>query len=195
MTQKQIILASASPRRKQIMEELGLSFTIVPSEYEEIHAGYTDPYELAQEFAREKARDVFQKHPDAIVIGSDTTVVDPQGRLLGKAKDRAEAFHMMKTLQGLWSGVVTGLTVLDRDSEMTGYDEVRVLFKPMSDADIDQYLDDQEADWHDKAGAYAIQGKARPWIETLEGEWTTIVGLPAPLLVQFLQKRGILVEK
>lgn len=185
---KQLILASESPRRKQIMEEMGLDFDIIPSNFEEKHELHSDPIELVKDFAVAKAKDVFNKHPDAIVIGSDTIVCGPEGEILGKPKDKEDARRMMEILQGKKSYVYTAVAVLSSLSTDCDYKTITVGFEPMSEEAITKYLNDPEADWMDKAGAYAIQGKAAEWVSIIDGEYTAIVGLSEELVETLLKK-------
>ncbi|MCB9799008.1 septum formation protein Maf [Candidatus Nomurabacteria bacterium] len=186
-----IILASESPRRKEIMGRFGFPYEIIPSDFEEIHELHSDAVSLVEDFAYKKALDVFEKHSNAIVIGSDTIVLSPDGKLMGKPKDESDAFEMLKQLQGKKSEVYTGVCLLSPGKKQLGYVAIEVYFKSMTDEQIESYLGDPEADWHDKAGAYAIQGKASEWIERFEGEYDGVLGLSSVLVKQYLKNCGV----
>jgi len=168
------------------MDRLGFEYEVIPSEFEENHALHNNAQELVEDFAVKKAEDVYQKYPDAFIIGADTIVLDPEGNLLGKPKSQEEAFSMVKGLQGKKSEVYTGVALLSASKTQVGYKKVDVIFKPMTDLQIQEYLQDKDADWMDKAGAYAIQGKASSWIEKYDGEYSAILGLSEELLLHFL---------
>ncbi len=188
-----IILASTSPRRKAIMDSLGIDYTIVPSHYEEEHGMHVDPKILVEDFSCKKAVDVLARHPDAIVIGSDTMVVDADGKLLGKPKDRADAKQMITRLQGKESYVYSGLAVLSADKEILLHETVTVTFDPLTDNQIEAYLDDPTAAWEDKAGAYGIQPEcaASKFVHITNGEYETIMGMPKARLIATLRDFGI----
>jgi len=183
-----IILASTSPRRKEIMDSLGFEYEIVPSGYEEVHEGYTDPKELVETFALEKALDVAKNHTENIVIGADTMVLDADGKLMGKPKGREDAIDMMRRLQGRECKIFSGVAVLLGKSELVGSESVSVYFSPMTSVDIETYVDSEHADWHDKAGAFAVQGEAAKWIDRYEGEYETMLGMPRAILVAFISQ-------
>jgi len=186
---KKIILASSSPRRKEIMDELGFEYEIIPSDLHEDHARFKKASELVETLAKEKAEDVFQSHKDSIVIGADAIVLAPDGSLMGKPKNKEDARRMMNLLQNSSCKVLSAVCVISDGNTQVGHDEVSVFFKIMSTEDIDTYLDDPDADWHDKAGAFAAQGKAGEWIEKIDGEWETVLGMPKQLLLEYLDKQ------
>lgn len=188
---KKIILASQSPRRKEILTSLGIEFEIISSNYEEDSADYSDPAKMVQEFAYQKAKEVFDDHPDAIVIGADTDVFDADGNILGKAENRAHAKEMILSLQGRENIVYSAVAMISSERVQRGIRKIVVRFKSMTSEQIDAYLDDPQADWMDKAGAYAVQGKAAEWIKSVEGEDSAIIGLSTELVQEFLQKEGI----
>jgi septum formation protein len=188
---QKIILASASPRRKEILQEIGINFEVVPSNFEEDNTLYTDPYELVQRFCVAKAKEVLVRHPDAIVIGSDVVGLDPKGQIVGKAKDKNQAFQIIKSIQGRWIKVIAGVAVLSRDKEQVGYDEATVYFRPMTDIEIKDYVEDEQADWHDAAGAFKIQGRAGKWIDRYEGEYEVVLGMPKKLTNKYLREFGV----
>ena len=188
---KKIVLASASPRRKEILEQMGLSFTILPACGEEVIT-CTDPEEVVKELSFQKAWEVAERiEEEAFVIGSDT-VVACDGEIMGKPADEEEAFRMLKRLQDDTHMVYTGVTVVD-----TANMQVCVRFAagtevsmyPMSEAWILAYIAGGEP--MDKAGAYAIQGGCAPYIRGLNGEYSNVVGFPAARFYQEMLKQGI----
>lgn len=189
--EKEWILASASPRRKEILEELGFRFTVCPAQGEE-KIETSDPEETVAALALQKAREVANrtKRP-ALVIGSDT-VVASQGKILGKPHSEEEAFRMLKELQGAEHMVYTGAAVVDAVSGeviLNFAEGTRVSMYPMTDEWIRGYIATGEP--MDKAGAYAIQGGCMPYIREIRGEYTTVVGFPAARFWQELLKQGI----
>jgi len=174
------------------MDELGLVYRVIPSDFEENHALHSDSIALVTDFAMKKAEDVLTHNPGAIVIGSDTIVHGPDGRLLGKAKQYTDAFRMIQRLQASSCDMYTGVAVLSKEKRNIGYTKATVHFKSLTDKEIKMYLDDPEADWMDKAGAFAVQGKAKGWIEKIDGEYSTMIGLSKSMLTAYLQEFGVL---
>lgn len=186
-----LILASASPRRKEILERLGLTFTILPARGEE-KLTCTDPAEAVKELALQKAREVAdQTEGAALVIGSDT-VVACGGEIMGKPKDAEDAFRMLNRLQGASHTVYTGVAVIDTESQepLVHFAEGTVVtMYPMTERQIWAYIRTGEP--MDKAGAYAIQGKCSIYIREIRGEYDTVVGFPAARFYQELLKKNI----
>ena len=189
--EKEWILASASPRRKEILEELGLQFTVCPAQGEE-KIDTTDPEKTVAALALQKAREVAEgTERPALVIGSDT-VVASRGKILGKPHSEEEAFQMLKELQGAEHMVYTGAAVVDAQTGeviLNFAEGTRVSLYPMTDEWIRGYIATGEP--MDKAGAYAIQGGCMPYIREIQGEYTTVVGFPAARFWQELLKQGI----
>lgn len=185
---KQLILASSSPRRKMILEEMGVDFRIEPSDYEEIHEGYNDPKELVRTFALEKAKDVQTHFPEHPILGADTIVVASNGEMLGKAKSREEAYRMVALQQGKENYVITAVALLYKDKIWLDDDTVILYFDPMSTSEINAYLDDPASGWQDKAGAYAAQWTGGNYIRQIEGEFSSLIGLPKSMVQDFLMK-------
>ena len=184
-----IILASQSPRRRYLLERAGLRFTVIPSEFDEATISASTPDDYVRSLAQEKARDIGRKHPDAWVIGADTVVV-VDGRILGKPGSTPEARDMLRRLSGRTHQVLTGYCI-GRMSEARWFaDTVRteVLFKTLSEDEIEWYI--QTGEPFDKAGAYAIQGIGSFMIESIQGSFTNVVGLPLCELVQMLSRLG-----
>ena len=189
--EEKLILASASPRRKEIMEQAGLKFDIMISDKEEVYTE-TDPQEIVKELALQKASDIVDrtKKQRVTVIGADTVVVH-NGKILGKPKSENEAFAMIKEIEGDQHQVYTGIAVIrydacGRKTIVSEAVETKVYVHKMEDAEIYSYLEKKE--YEDKAGAYAIQGKFAPFIEKIEGDYYNVVGLPISHIYQVLKK-------
>lgn len=177
----QIILASASPRREQLLREMGLRFTVVqPVDVEEIHAGAA-PDVLAIQNAQRKARAVARRHPDEMVIGADTVVV-LHGTIFGKPRNHNDAVQMLEQLAGRQHQVITGVCLLHRrlDTELTFADTTCVWMRSLTKAQIHNYLG--KINPFDKAGAYAIQEHGSGIVERIEGSFDNVMGLPTERL-------------
>ncbi|MBE7075047.1 MAG: septum formation protein Maf [Clostridiales bacterium] len=189
-----IILASKSPRRKELLSLMGLTYEIIPSEKEENMCQNLSLSKLSESLAKQKADDIFsQTSGNRVVIGSDTMVV-VKHKLFGKPKSKEEAKNMLKTLSGNWHKVATSLCVIiEKDGikkEYLTHSYSKVKFLKLSEKMIDEYLQNDE--YKDKAGAYAVQGKSGMFIEKIKGSYSTIIGLPTHLLFQILYKEEIL---
>lgn len=184
-----LILASASPRRRELMELLAFPFTVVPSQAPEPAFSGGDPAAYAQALALGKARQVAVTRPAATVIGADT-VVALEGRVFGKPQDAAEAEAMLAALSGRTHQVITGLSVIDAASgaEETVAVTTSVQFRLLTPDQIARYVATGEP--ADKAGAYAIQGRAAAWVTGLIGDYFNVVGLPVATLAELLARRG-----
>jgi septum formation protein len=181
----QLILASGSPRRKEILEQVGISFEVMKSDVEEVITK-TDPAEIVMELSRQKAEDVFGKLDDpAIVLGADT-VVAYDGKILGKPEDEEDAKAMLRMLSGKKHSVFTGVTLVSKKGIESFYEETLVEFYPMNEEEIVAYVLSGEP--MDKAGAYGIQGKAAAFIKGIQGDYYNVVGLPIAKVVKKLQK-------
>ena len=186
---KQIVLASQSPRRRELLEQLGLEFTIQPSTVEE-KVTSEDPVEVVRELSRQKAQDVAdqmeKEHPgyDMVVLGADTIVVY-KGRILGKPADRDDAEKMLHMLQGNTHSVYTGVTLIGKGKSVTFAEETKVTMYPVSHEEITWYIETKEPD--DKAGSYAVQGLGARFIQKIEGDYNNVVGLPAGRIYQILR--------
>jgi septum formation protein len=170
-----LILASSSPRRRAILEQLGVGFRVVAPEVEELTEG--EPSELVVENALLKLRAV----PGERVLAADSMVVW-DGRAHGKPADRAEAERWLRELSGRWHEVVGGLALREDGEERTAVEVTRVRFRDLSDADIELYL--RSGEWADRAGGYAIQELGAMLVEEIEGDWFNVVGLPVPALLR-----------
>lgn len=185
---QEIILASASPRRKELLEQIGLKFRIEPSLIEE-NIEIDDPVLLVSELSKIKANDVWQSNKNSCIIAADT-IVFAKGKVLGKPTDRAEGEQMLKCLSGKKHTVYTGITVQDMNGTITEVSATDVYFKELSQKAIDEYLDTNE--YSDKAGAYGIQGYAARFVEKICGCYFNVVGLPLSLLDNILSEKGII---
>jgi septum formation protein len=170
-----LILASSSPRRRAILEQLGVGFRVVAPEVEELTEG--EPSELVVENALLKLRAV----PGERVLAADSMVVW-DGRAHGKPADRAQAERWLRELSGRWHEVMGGLALREDGEERTAMAVTRVRFRDLSDADIELYL--RSGEWTDRAGGYAIQELGAMLVEEIEGDWFNIVGLPVPALLR-----------
>ncbi len=172
-----LILASASPRRAELLRELGLEFHVLPSDAPEVAHDELSPQELCQLNAHRKARAVAKKHPDVVVLGADTLVFLDR-EMLGKPSDLADARRMLERLQGRTHQVVTGVSLIHlrthREHLFAVSTDVR--FRALNDAQIRNYL--AKINPLDKAGAYAIQDHGELIVEDLSGSFTNVVGLP-----------------
>ncbi|MFA5562178.1 MAG: Maf family protein [Eubacteriales bacterium] len=187
----QVILASKSPRRKELCAQMGLRFTVLTADTpEEVPPG-TTPRQAVELLARRKAcaAGALAGERD-IVIGSDT-LVELDGRPLGKPTDRADALRMLLALSGRWHTVHTGVAVKRGARVLVGHDETRVLFRDFDEREARAYVETGEP--MDKAGAYGIQGMGGTLVVRTEGAWDTVVGLPTAVLRRLLQE--ILTER
>ncbi len=184
-----IILASASPRRVELLVSAGIRFDAVPGDIEEIRLPEETPEQHVLRLAREKALDVAQKAEGRFFIGADTIVLC-DGEIMGKPKDSADAERMLRKLSDNTHEVITGFAVYDKEKNESIEDAVKTLvfFKPLCREEIRAYIDTGCP--FDKAGAYAIQGGAAYMIRKIEGSYTNVVGLPLCEVVEALQKIG-----
>lgn len=186
-----LVLASASPRRAELMRDAGYLFQIAhppeddPAELElEL-----PPVQLAEFFSRMKAKSVAPMFTDELIIGADT-IATLEGRIFGKPADRAGAKRILQSIAGTTHQVITGVTVIDSGSgkTMTRHDVTQVTMRPLSDAEIEGYLDTSA--WRGKAGAYGIQDHGDKFVTSIEGSFTNVVGLPMELLDRMLAEFG-----
>jgi septum formation protein len=171
-----LILASASPRRKELLKQIVSDFTVVPPNIDEIIDLSVPIEEAIEKLSLNKAQAVASQYPEATIIAADS-IVYFKGQVLGKPKNRQHAHNMLKQLSGQEHRVITGVTVLNHKGRTISFsDSVRVKFKAISDDKLKAYLNTKEP--YDKAGAYAIQGKGKAFVEYYNGEFETVVGLP-----------------
>lgn len=185
-----IILASASPRRRALLREMGLTFTVLPSDFEEHLDESRSAQLVAEELALGKAEAVAKDHPDAIVIASDT-IVAIDDKQLEKPVDDEDAKRLLTLLSGRSNNVISSLVILwkARRYRFVGHDTATVYFKPYNEVAIDAYI--ATGDTKDKAGAYGIQSGAAPLIEAIRGNYDTIIGIPTIPLARELQALGV----
>jgi septum formation protein len=188
-----IILASASPRRRELLKQLVPDFEVIPSHVDESGSFAGDPEITAKALALAKAAAVFDLYGDALVIGADTVVARQEQpglwKELGKPADSEDARRMLTELSGRTHVVVTGIAVIRAGFSMVAADATRVTFRDIAAAEIEEYVAGGEPS--DKAGAYAIQGGARSFVERVEGSISNVVGLPIEVLGPILAAAGI----
>ena len=187
---KEIILASASPRRKELLEKIDLKFKVEPSDYDEHINADLEPHEMAQSLSLGKARAVARNHDNALVIAADTFIVF-EGKLFGKPHTEAEAKGMLEIINGGAHSVITGFTIIDsgNNKTLTRSVETKVYLKKLTADEIEAYVKTGEP--LDKAGAYAIQGLGSVIIEKIEGDYSNVVGLPLNVLAEILKEFGV----
>jgi septum formation protein len=178
-----IVLASTSPQRRAILEQLGIPFEVVAPAYEERDAPGVDPVALVRAHARGKARSAGH---DGVVLGVDTAVV-LDGRVYGKPRDAEDAAGMLGELAGKAHDVVSGLCLLTPGWEALEHETTRVVFRHVAEREVAAYVESGE--WRSRAGGYAIQGKGASLVERIDGDYLNVVGLPAALLVRLLAER------
>ncbi len=186
MKQLRLVLASKSPRRKELLQLLGLPFEVIVSEEEEIITS-TNPAKVTEELACQKAAAVADLLDAGIVIGADT-VVAADGKILGKPKDRADARAMITMLQARSHMVYTGVCLVDsadRKHSLCFHTGTKVNVAPMTEEEVEEYIRTEEP--YDKAGGYGIQGLFAKYIEGVEGDYFTVVGLPVHALYEELK--------
>jgi len=180
-----LVLASESPRRKELLSILGLPFTVIPAFIEEIPLRGETAEAFAVRAAREKAMEVASRVSRSVILSADT-VVTIDGEILGKPRDKDDAVRMLQKISGRDHWVYTAVTVVNqtRQETLEGMDRTRVWFKPLGDKEIHDCLGRENV--FDKAGAYAIQGYAGIYIPKIEGNYFNVMGLPLPLVYELL---------
>ncbi|MCF0247144.1 MAG: septum formation inhibitor Maf [Synergistes sp.] len=183
------ILASGSPRRRELLTAIGWEFEVIPSQSEEKLSESETPSELVMRLAREKAAEVAEKYPGRCVLGADT-VVTIDGRVLGKPSSEREAAEMIAQLSGREHSVITGVALIASDGRLINeYEETVVTFRDLSKDEIDAYISRGES--MDKAGAYAIQGYGALLVEGIKGCFFNVVGLPLRRVGKMFEEMGI----
>src|SRR5580692_7863684 len=194
-----LVLASASPRRRDLLGNAGISFTVQAADIDERPLAGESPQDCVERLAREKALAVFQTRPRDYVLGADTIVV-VDGAILGKPRDADDAAGMLRLLSGRTHAVITGVCVVNpvaggqgsvasKPDLLTASETTLVTFGELSDDEIRDYVATGEP--MDKAGAYAIQGIASRWIPRIEGDYSNVVGLPVALVYAMLREQGV----
>lgn len=183
-----LVLASASPRRQELLRNAGIAFTVEASDVPERRRPRESPLAFAKRLAREKASGVFARRPQDFVLGADTIVV--VGReILGKPRDSADARRMLRRLSGRTHSVITAVCLLGPELEDVGAQTTRVTFARLTETEIRDYVATGEP--LDKAGAYAIQGLASRWVSSIKGCYFNVVGLPLPLVYALLRRHSV----
>jgi septum formation protein len=186
-----LVLASASPRRQELLRNAGIPFVLQPTDIPEVPQEQEAPKSFAERMAREKARAVCRRRPDDYILGADTIVV-VDGAILGKPRGTPDAVRMLRLLSGRRHQVITGVCLIG-PKPGTGFEDVRsettiVTMDNISDDDIRSYVSTGEP--MDKAGGYAIQGGASRWVSRIEGDYFNVVGLPVSLVYRMLQEHA-----
>jgi septum formation protein len=196
-----LVLASASPRRQELLRNASIPFEVQPTNIPEVPQPGEAPRAFAERMAREKALAVFRLLPNDFVLGADTIVI-VDAEILGKPRDRADAVRMLRLLSGRKHQVTTGVCLLGlrpRDENgKIGFEDVKsettlVTMDPLGEEDIHGYVSTGEP--MDKAGAYGIQGRASRWISRIEGDYFNVVGLPVSLVYKMLREHGTIESK
>jgi septum formation protein len=185
---KDFIVASASPRRREILEMGGFTFKILPSDCDENISADLSPEETVKELSERKALSVLDENPDAVVLGCDT-VVAMDHKILGKPENRKDAFNMIKALSGKTHRVCTGVCVASKEKKESFVSVSEVEFYEISDETAESYVATGESD--DKAGAYGIQGLGGMLVKAIKGDYYTIVGLPFSETARVLHSFGL----
>lgn len=185
-----LILASKSPRRRFLLEQAGLVFDIIPSDFDESSIPISTPQDYVCRLAKAKAEDISEKYPNRWVIGADTIVVI-DGKVLGKPRSKSQAREMIMQLSGNRHHVFTGFCICHKDRQRMYTDLAKsdVEFKSLTDDEIEWYTNTDEP--YDKAGGYAIQGLGAMLVKNIYGSYTNVVGLPVCEVMDFLIKEGI----
>jgi nucleoside triphosphate pyrophosphatase len=188
MTTPRVILASASPRRRELLALVGIPHVVEPADIDESYRDGEEAAEHAERLAREKAETIASRNPDAIVIAADTIVVI-EGLVLGKPRDEADAERMLRMLAGQTHVVLTGVAVARGERMRSGIESVRVTFRPLTRARIRAYIATREP--MDKAGAYGIQGYGATLIERIDGDYFAVMGLALARMTDLLGELGV----
>ncbi len=181
-----LLLASTSPQRRAILEQLALPFDVVAPRYEERPRPGVEPIDLVREHALAKARSVAAEAEDRPVLGVDTEVV-LDGRIYGKPATAQEAEAMLEELAGRTHDVVSGLAIVTPAWVAVAQDETRVTFRPLTPRDLAGYV--ASGEWEGRAGGYAVQGRGAALVRRIDGDYLNVVGLPAAVLVRLLADR------
>jgi septum formation protein len=185
---KKLILASASPRRKELLEQINVPFQVSVSEVEEVMEGLTRPEDIVVSLALQKAQDVAQHFTHDVVLGADT-IVTYDGLVLGKPKTKEEAYDMLQTLSGHTHEVFTGVAILYNNEQISFFERTEVTFYELSNDEIRGYIESGEP--MDKAGSYGIQGLGAMFVQKINGDYFSVVGLPVGKVYRELKNIGI----
>jgi septum formation protein len=189
-TVKKLILASQSPRRKQLLEQIGLEFEIHPSDIDELLDPKLNPCQQVESLSRQKAIAVAAKFKNALILAADTMVA-LDGEVYGKPKDRDDAIGMLNKFSGKSHSIVTGFTIIDTETKksVTNSSETKVWFRKISTEEIKRFIEKEKP--YDKAGAYAIHELASVFVQKIEGDFFGGVGLSVYLVADELKKFGV----
>lgn len=179
-----LLLASQSPRRRELLDQIGVAFVQRATQVEEVWQAGEPPADYVQRLALAKARAGLALEPDLPVLGADTIVV-ADGQIVEKPRDRAHAFNIWSSLSGKAHQVMSALALVDRSRELQALSTTRVYFRDLSEGDMARYWASGEP--ADKAGGYGIQGLGAVWVERIEGSYSGVVGLPIETLVPMLE--------
>jgi septum formation protein len=182
-----LVLASASPRRAELLANAGFEFDIMPVELDETIRHSESPRDYVARLAKEKADAISRRIPDRFVLGADTTVVCG-GRILGKPTSDEDAAEMLRSLSGTWHEVLTGVAVRCNERHATDVASTAVHFARLTEAEIAWYVASGEP--RDKAGSYAVQGLASRFVDRVEGSYSNVVGLPIGSVYRLLEALG-----
>jgi septum formation protein len=187
----ELVLASSSPRRREIFKLIGLEFSTVDINVDEAIAPGANPETAALEIAKRKAMAAHEIRKGAVIIAADTIVILPDGTVLGKPKDAEDAVMMLRKMQGVRHTVITAVALLfgAEGKIIAAYDKADVTFLPMDSSEIDWYVSTGEP--MDKAGAYGLQEKGMLFVQRIEGSPSAVIGLPVHLLFQLFKKAGL----
>ena len=185
-TKNKIILASSSPRRRELFDQYGLDYIVDYVETDEVLDESLTLSKRLENIALQKARPLKSKYPHHIIISGDTMVICHQ-QMMGKPKDRQEAKELLKLLSHHEQVVMSAVCIIDENKEMTFCDETKVIFHQLSEQDIEEYLDTNE--WIGKAGGYAIQGIAKKFVKEVIGDQETVIGFPMKLIMNYLSDK------
>ena len=185
-----IVLASASPRRRELLAMLGVeNFKVIPAVGEEVFSKEMKPYNVVCSLSLAKADEVSKLCPITDVIIAADTIVVMNGKIMGKPADKTDAFHMLSELSGKTHIVFTGVTVMKGETAYTEYERTRVHFRDLTEREILSYIETGEP--MDKAGAYGAQGIGSLFVESIEGDFFNVMGLPLCRLSKMLEKLGV----
>ena len=189
MQNKKILLASGSPRRKELLVRMGIEFDIMPCSLDETYDEGISPVEVVEYLSKLKADYVNGMVEDYVVIGSDT-IVSIDEHILGKPKDRDDAYNMIKILSDNWHEVITGICIYDGEKYLLEHEITKVHFTKMSEKEIQNYISLDEP--YDKAGGYGVQGIAGMYIDSIEGDYYNIMGFPMARVLKMLKKMSVI---
>lgn len=182
-----LVLASQSPRRAELLQRLGLEFEVRPADIDETYIDHEMPADHAERLAREKALAVIRERPDALVVGSDTIVI-LDNDVLGKPADEAEALRMLARLSGREHEVFTAVAVVHGERTESALERVKVRFRRLDRRECEEYVATGEP--LDKAGAYGIQGFGSALVESIEGDYFAVMGLPVVRTLELIRRHG-----